>query len=164
MIEAAAASIAGGLINSALGFAGQNWLNQRSYDFNANEAQKQRDFEEYMSSSAYQRAVADMKAAGINPGVALSQGASQSSTPTGAAAHGSSGQMINPNINLSSAFLNMASRDKSLAQKYFEVAKASQYANALEVKNNAQRDLKSLDKYFSKQERFEAKKFFNSIR
>lgn len=37
--------------------------------FNSAEAQKSRDFTEYMSSSQYQRGIADMKAAGLNPAV-----------------------------------------------------------------------------------------------
>lgn len=49
--------------------------------FNEREAQKGRDFSQVMSNSAYQRAVADMKAAGINPMVAFSQGGA--STPGG---------------------------------------------------------------------------------
>lgn len=62
-------------------------------DFNASEAQKARDFSAYMSSTAYQRAMADMKAAGLNPALAFSQGGA--STPSAyaasaSAAHGAS--------------------------------------------------------------------------
>lgn len=54
--------------------------------FNAQEALKQRQWEEYMSNTSYQRAIKDMEAAGLNPALAFQQGGA--STPSGMAASG----------------------------------------------------------------------------
>lgn len=54
--------------------------------FSAEQAQLNRDFQERMSNTAYQRAVADMREAGINPLLAYQQGGA--STPTGSSASG----------------------------------------------------------------------------
>lgn len=57
-----------------------------SNKFNADEAQKNRNFEEYMSSTAYQRMMADAKKAGINPYYLIQGGSSGSSSQAGSAA------------------------------------------------------------------------------
>lgn len=71
---------------------------EQSQIFNADQAQKQMDFQEHMASTQYQRSIADMQAAGVNPAMAFGgiQGASASgamatsSPASGAAASGSS--------------------------------------------------------------------------
>ncbi|UQT28873.1 DNA pilot protein [Microvirus AZ-2020] len=57
-------------------------------DFNREEAQKTRDFQERMRATQYQTATKDMLAAGINPMVAYTQGGA--GTPSGATASNSS--------------------------------------------------------------------------
>ena len=69
----------------------------QAQEFNAEQAQKQMDFQEYMSNTQYQRQVADMQAAGVNPAMAMSgitgasaSGAMATSNPaSGVAASGS---------------------------------------------------------------------------
>ena len=56
--------------------------------FQSDQAGVQRDFQERMSGSSYQRAIADMKAAGINPLMAFQQGGA--STPMGSSPSGAS--------------------------------------------------------------------------
>lgn len=68
----------------------QRELQQKQFAYNAAEAQKARDFEESMSNSAYQRSVADMKQAGLNPMIMYSAGGAGASTPAGISASGSS--------------------------------------------------------------------------
>lgn len=60
---------------------------QQTSDFNAQQAQINRDWQEYMSNTAHQREMADLEAAGLNPILAARQGAS---TPSGAQASGDS--------------------------------------------------------------------------
>lgn len=63
---------------------------RRDREFQAEQAQIQRDYETQMSNTAVQRQAEDMEKAGVNTAMAFSSGASGASTPSGASAHGSS--------------------------------------------------------------------------
>jgi len=71
----------GSTIAGLTGFLGQ----QETNSANQANAQTQMDFQERLSNSAYQRQVADMSAAGLNPMLAYMKGGG-ASTPTGAMA------------------------------------------------------------------------------
>lgn len=85
-----AASLAGNAIsaNSAKKANEQNVaLARETNQFNAVEAQKQRDYQTQMSNTAHQREVSDLMAAGLNP-ILSATGGNGASTPSGASASG----------------------------------------------------------------------------
>jgi len=90
---AAALPAAAALAGAGISYFGQNSANRsnesigrRNNDFSARQAQMNRDFQERMSNTSWQRGVADMKAAGINPMLSVSQGGA--SQPSGNSAQG----------------------------------------------------------------------------
>lgn len=96
----ALAAFAGPIVGGLFAQEGQQSANEQNLDitretsaFNAAEAQKNREFQERMSGTAYQRGTADMMSAGLNPMLAYSQGGA--SQPSGATASGVSATMQN---------------------------------------------------------------------
>lgn len=89
MLGPALLAAGGGVLGSVIDAWSQHQTNKSNERIaneanaaSAQQAEKQMQFQEEMSSSAYQRSMADMKAAGLNPILAYSQGGA--STPTGA--------------------------------------------------------------------------------
>ena len=76
----------GGIINDVTGATSSMKAQQK---FNAEQAEMTRNFEERLSNTAYQRAVNDMKEAGLNPAMLYAGGGSGASTPTTSAAQSS---------------------------------------------------------------------------
>lgn len=76
----------GGLVNpvAAVGTGSQFIGGIMQNEWNKEEASKNRQFQAGMSNTSYQRAVADLRTAGLNPMLAYSQGGA--STPSGAQA------------------------------------------------------------------------------
>jgi len=117
----------GGLVSSAFnaikplsGFLGDAATAYGSY----READRNREFQEEMSNTAYQRAVKDLNAAGLSPMLAYSKGGA--STPTGAVADpvkfGETGQRT------SASDLSKAQVDVARSQEQVNIQSAKQIA------------------------------------
>lgn len=114
-------AIVGGLISGGLSYLGQRNANVA----NAQQAAMNREFQEDMSGTAYQRATEDMKAAGLNPMLAYSQGGAKGTpgaqavmqSDLGAAVNsGQTGAMIDATIQKVRAETGKAEADTKLSE------------------------------------------------
>ena len=103
------------LPSSALSAADREYFNKVTA-WNASEAQKNRDFEREMSNTAYQRAVSDMRAAGLNPALMFNS-ATSASSPSGSVASYSGGYSSAFSERLAAEQLAVAKRQASAAEK-----------------------------------------------
>ena len=116
-------------VSAAANFIGGSMTNSA----NQAQAQANRDFQAEQSATSYQRAVADMQAAGLNPMLAYSQGGA--STPSGSTA-----TMVNPvpeatrsyesnRLNTQELQNMKATEELTKAQKIQSIAQAQQAAS-----------------------------------
>ncbi|ALS03448.1 VP2 [Gokushovirus WZ-2015a] len=89
----------------------RNWQveqNKIAMDFNMKEAAKNRDWQEYMSNTAHQREIKDLKAAGLNP-ILSAMGGNGAAVTSGATASGvtSSGAKGDTDTSVNSAIVGL---------------------------------------------------------
>jgi hypothetical protein len=127
-------------ITSVLGDIGSGIFSasqaSQAREFNADQSQISRDWQERMANTQYQRTVQDLNAAGLSPMLAYSKGAS--ALPSGATA--SSGAMAET-PQLGATGMRMAQAD--LAREQVNVAKSQEQVNIASAKSIAEQAKKT---------------------
>lgn len=120
--------------------------------WNTAEAQKERDWQTQMSNTAYQRSVVDMKAAGINPIMAYSQGGASASSGAVASATPNSalnlGSLLEGVGNILGTVLNADMRSDAMTQKAaLDMMRFNDSHSAIDVQNKYYSTLNKINEH-----------------
>lgn len=114
-------------IGSAMQYANRLVSEERAY--NSSEAQRNRDWQEYMSNTAYTRAVSDMRNAGLNPYLAYSQGGASVGSGATASHGGISNSALNSFVGAISSVLTNQTNNINTILKNVTARENNQMSN-----------------------------------